>query len=483
MLDHNGQLVSGNGYIIDDLTDHAIDFIKSVSQNQLGGIQRPGKSARPNGFGTCIKSVSKNTAGCNKQSAKSEQPNSSETCCKQDQEQPFFVYLPYNTPHSPMQVPDRWWDKFQDKKLTMPHRYSKRESLPHTRAALAMCENIDWNVGRVLETLEKLKLVDNTIVVYFSDNGPNGFRWNGEMRGKKGSTDEGGVRSPLLIRWPDNIPAGLRFKQIAGAIDLLPTLAELASIELKSPKPLDGVSLGSTLLAGKSELPAERMLFSHWNHAVSVRTQQFRLDHEGRLYDMQQNPSQHRDVSKQHPKVTADLKQAATDWKTELLANRSKQPRPFLVGHQDSRYTQLPARDAVAHGGIKRSCRHPNCSFLFNWQNTSDKITWDVEVLEPGKYEAQIYYTCAKSDIGSTIELSFGESKLTGTVQTANDPPLRGMEHDRVKRVESYVKDFKPMKLGTIELTGGTGQLTLQATKIAGENAMDFRLLLLTRAE
>ena len=71
-----------------------------------------------------------------------------------------------------------------------------------------MCENIDWNVGRVLAKLAELKLADDTIVLYFSDNGPNSWRWNGGMKGRKASTDEGGVRSPLLIRWPGHIAAG-----------------------------------------------------------------------------------------------------------------------------------------------------------------------------------------------------------------------------------------------------------------------------------
>src|SRR5204863_240149 len=83
-----------------------------------------------------------------------------------------------------------------------------------------------WNVGRVLTRLEELKLTENTIVLYFSDNGPNSWRWNDGMKGRKGSTDEGGIRSPLLIRWPGHIPAGTQVKQIAGAIDLLPTLAD-----------------------------------------------------------------------------------------------------------------------------------------------------------------------------------------------------------------------------------------------------------------
>ena len=78
----------------------------------------------------------------------------------------------------------------------------------HTKAALAMCENIDWNVGRLVNTLESLDIDENTIIIYLSDNGPNGNRWNDKMKGIKGSTDEGGVRSPMIISWKDNIPKG-----------------------------------------------------------------------------------------------------------------------------------------------------------------------------------------------------------------------------------------------------------------------------------
>src|SRR6185436_9450757 len=110
--------------------------------------------------------------------------------------------------------------------LKLRSRNPNLEDVNFTRAALAMCENIDWNVGRILQQLDALKLSSNTIVIYFSDNGPNGWRWNGGMKGRKGSTDEGGVRSPFLIRWPGKIPVGLRIPQIAGAIDLLPTLSD-----------------------------------------------------------------------------------------------------------------------------------------------------------------------------------------------------------------------------------------------------------------
>src|SRR5205085_1526745 len=82
--------------------------------------------------------------------------------------------------------------KFHDKPLALRATDPKLEDVPFTRAALAMCENIDWNVGRILEKLREWKLADDTVVLYFSDNGPNGWRWNGGMKGRKGTVDEDG---------------------------------------------------------------------------------------------------------------------------------------------------------------------------------------------------------------------------------------------------------------------------------------------------
>ena len=105
-LEHNGRIVQGKGFCIDDFTNKAMAFMEKANQA----------------------------------------------------DKPFFTYLPYNTPHSPMQVPDRWWNKFKDKEITMHNRDPKKEDLPHLRCALAMCENIDWNVGRILKKLDELKI-------------------------------------------------------------------------------------------------------------------------------------------------------------------------------------------------------------------------------------------------------------------------------------------------------------------------------------
>lgn len=428
-LEHNGKIVQGRGFIIDDLTDHALQFMEA------------------------------------------------------NREQPFFCYLPYNTPHTPMQVPDRFYDKFKNAELKLKHSGPQAEDPKMTLAALAMCENIDWNVGRVLSKLDALHLADNTIVVYFSDNGPNSWRWNGGMKGRKGSTDEGGVRSPLLMRWPGKIAAGTKVAQIAGAIDLLPTLAELSGIAVAGDKPLDGASV-VPLLTGKLANWPDRMIFSHWGGNVSVRDQRYRLDNTGKLFDLGEDPGQARDLSKDLPEVTQRMKQAVSDWRRGVLSEMERVVHPFTVGYPPFPVTQLPARDGVPTGNVRRSAKAPNCSFFTNWTGLDDRITWDIEVATTGRYSVDVYYACPADRTGSTVELSCGDNRLLGRVAEAHDPPLRGTEHDRYPREgESLVKDFKPMKLGEIQLNRGRGSLSLRAIEIPKHEVMEVRGLVLTLLE
>jgi hypothetical protein len=140
----------------------------------------------------------------------------------------------------------------------------------------------------------------------------------------------------------------------------------------------------------------------------------------------------------------------------------------------------LPARDGVGHGGVKRSAPAPNCSYFTNWTSKEDSITWDIEVGRAGKYEASVYYTCPAGSEGSTIELSFGDARAQAKVTPAHDPPLMGKAEDRHDRgSESYVKDFKPLPLGTIELGKSRGLLTLRALDIAGGQVADVRYVAL----
>ncbi len=424
-MDHNGQLVRGKGYIIDDEADHAMSFIE---QNRM---------------------------------------------------RPFYCYIPFNSPHSPMQVPDRFYQKFAKKDLTMLDYGKDREDIEFTRAALAMCENVDWNVGRVLAKLDELKLRDNTIVIYFSDNGPNSWRWNGGMKGRKASVDEGGLRVPFLIRWPGHIRPGTKVAQIAGAIDIMPTLCELTGVPVDVKKPLDGRSL-KPLLFGERVAWADRMIFSLQGKRISVRTQKHRLDADGALFDMIADPGQKRDIAAEQPVVAAQLRKAVADWGKEMLPLVGQDDRPYTVGF--SKMTYLPARDGVAEGGIRRSAQAPNSSFFTNWKTMEDAITWDIEVGEAGTFTAEVHYTCAAADAGSTIELSFLDGRVATKIAVANDPPLVGKEFDRSPRAgESYVKAFKPLRLGNIKLAKGRGKLRLKALEIKGSQVADVRYVILTR--
>lgn len=429
-LERNGKIVKGNGFCIDDFTDKAITFIENSSKNK----------------------------------------------------KPFFAYLPYNTPHSPMQVPDKWWDKFKNKKIKMRNRDPRREDIDHIRCALAMCENIDWNIGRVLKKINDLKIEKNTIVIFFHDNGPNGVRWNGGMKGRKGSTDEGGVRSPLLIRWPDKISKGIKINQITSVMDLLPTLTDCANIPISSQKALDGRSL-KPLLLGERNKWKERTLINYWRGKTSARNQNFRLDHLGKLYDMTNDPGQLADISALRPKIRNQLLEEVSNWKETVLPELGKDERSFVIGHPNYRWTQVPARDGVSHGAIKRSGRFPNCSYYENWKTTEDKITWNCEVGATGTYEVSIHYALKKGDEGTVVQLSHNNASIEHKFTESHEVPSRGQENDRVERRESYVKDFKEIKIGKINLTKGKGELTLKALEIPGEESIEFRLLMLEKVQ
>ncbi|MEQ8850065.1 sulfatase-like hydrolase/transferase [Botrimarina sp.] len=426
LLDRDGELTRGRGYLPDDLTNEAIRFLQSAP------------------------------------------------------DEPAFLWLAYNTPHSPMQVPDRWWDRRAGLPEPPPATNAPKENRQHTRAALAMVENLDWNVGRLLAALDQSGRDDDTIVVFLTDNGPNGHRYNAGLRGIKGATDLGGVRSPLLVRWPGRIEARRAVDTPAAAVDLAPTLAELAGVSLAEGPPLDGQSLARVLRADGPP-PPERTLFAHWGGRVSARRGALILDHDGRLYDLDADIAQTRDLAAQRPAETARLRADIEAFRRDALGDH--QSRPFTVGHPALPLTQLPARDATTVGGVRHSSVHKNCTYLTGWRSPDDAVVWDIDVLQPGRFEATLYYTCPPADVGATVALTFRDASVSAQVEPPHDPPLTASRRDRVPRSEGDMKRFAPLELGQIQLPEGRGKLRLQATEVAGDTVMDLRLLTLRRVD
>ena len=143
--------------------------------------------------------------------------------------------------------------------------------------------------------------------------------------------------------------------------------------------------------------------------------------------------------------------------------------------------TQLPVRDATSTGDIRRSNHHKNSTYFTNWTSTDETIQWDVQVVQPGRFRADVYYTCSSADEGSLVEVRLGDQVCEARVAPAHDPPLRAAKNDRFPRQEGDMKDFRRLQLGELNLPAMRGDLTLQALEIPGHQVMDIRLLELTR--
>lgn len=297
-----------------------------------------------------------------------------------DSEKPFFAYLSTNAPHSPFIAPPKYQKRFKD--------------LGFNNSAAGfygMVEHVDDSMGQMFKQLEAWGLLENTIIIFTSDNGMTrigcglkGFdgrpqvklgkdkdgnpmkSYNAGMKGLKGTVDEGGVRVPFFVRWDGVIKEGRTVNTVASYLDILPTLADLAGVELPSTQAFEGRSL-KPLLLEKDPVWEDRFLFQHvtrWNLGVSpdkwkwksysVRNQRFRLVGDA-LYDMENDPGQHTDVAAEHPDLVSEMKNSYEqfwDDSRPLMINDGvplAKDKPFHVDYNAQKEsTGIPAWAAPA---------------------------------------------------------------------------------------------------------------------------------------
>jgi arylsulfatase A-like enzyme len=434
-LEHNGEPIESKGYIIDTLTDHAMDFITK------------------------------------------------------NQKQPFFCYVPYNTPHSPWRVPQEWWRRHEGKGLD-----------EKARCAYAMVENIDWNLGRLLGLLYRLKIDSKTIVIFMTDNGANSPRYNAGMKGRKGSVDEGGVRVPFFLRYPEGGFKGRRvIKPIAAHIDVLPTILELCGVDKPTGPKLDGRSLVS-LLRGTAKNWPERMIFTdrfRGEHDLSkfkgsVRTDQHRAvvsRNKWTLYDMLKDPGQKTDIAKQHPAIVKKLSTAFDTWFAGTGAKDLKY-HPAPIGHPARNSFTLPAHEAnliPGHGqGIKYTGSPAGFSnnWIKEWTDQNAYPEWELNILEAGKYAVEIQYNLAPENVGTKIAIEFpGNGSVS---KTLNHPFLLPLvaKPNRLLPADGYEEKaaWKWTGLGTVELQKGMTLMQAKTLKISGGASIELRSVRLTPA-
>ncbi len=238
---------------------------------------------------------------------------------------PFFLYLAYNSPHSPLQVTPNYLERV---------RHIEDETL---RKYAAMIASVDDGVGRLIATLRELKLDSDTLVVFLSDNGgptSSTHARNHPLRGEKGQVYEGGIRVPFLMWWPGRLKAGAVYHQPLISLDILPTAAALAGVKLPADRRIDGVNLLPHLL-GRNPKPPHERLFWRWGGGANyaVREDRFKLVKQGdgpaRLFDLEADAGEGRDLFDSKPELGKRLLAAYEEWNRELMPPIFQGPKAF----------------------------------------------------------------------------------------------------------------------------------------------------------
>jgi arylsulfatase A-like enzyme len=190
---------------------------------------------------------------------------------EKNHKKPFFCYLSFNAPHTPLQVPDAYYDMYKDidpasgfENDNKPFPTMSEKNKEDARKVYAMVTNIDDNVGKVLQKLEELEIADNTLFIFMTDNGPQQRRYNAGMRGLKSSVFRGGVRVPFYWRLPALFEGNRNIETVTAHIDILPTLAELCNAEMPTDRTIDGKNFLPLLKGEKPEVFETRSLFFYW---------------------------------------------------------------------------------------------------------------------------------------------------------------------------------------------------------------------------
>lgn len=266
-----------------------------------------------------------------------------------NRDRPFFLVLSHYAVHTPLQAPSEAVQRYEQKAGRLgpdeaENYESERESSTKLRqdhpTYAAMVESTDGSVGRILSALSRLELDQRTVVVFVSDNGGlstlirRGFNQataNVPLRAGKGWLYDGGIRVPLIIRWPGRIKAGTMVDSPAMSMDLFPTLLEAAGLPARPNQHLDGTSLTGAMTAGTGMREALFWHFPHYHGSGNrpggaVRVGDLKLvewfeDGSVELYDLSGDISERRDLSVERPADTARLLEALRAWREEVGAN------------------------------------------------------------------------------------------------------------------------------------------------------------------
>ena len=348
---------------------------------------------------------------------------------------PFFCYLAFNAPHTPLQVPEKYYQQYKDidpssgfgndnKPFTTMTEKDKEDA----RKVYAMVTNIDDNVGKLLKKLEDLDIADQTLIIFMTDNGPQQTRYTSGMRGRKSDVYQGGVRVPFYIKYPSLFGKNKDVEIMAAHIDILPTLAQVCNVKLPVDRKIDGKSLVPLIMGEKVDW-ANRPLFFYWTrrypelyYNMALRKGSYKLvgrtnynapieDFE--LYNLEKDPFEQNNIVLENKKIANSLKEQLDETYNELITSENlvNQPR-IIVGSRYENPVILNRNDAGGQRGI-----WAQEEIYGKWKVSIEKGHYDIKFkfIKPVKANGRMYL-----EANTLVKQMLNEKEGTDIIEMKN---------------------------------------------------------------
>jgi len=395
------------------------------------------------------------------------------------QETPFFCYVPYQTPHTPLQVPDTYFEKY------------KKKGVDDFNATIyGMVENIDDNVQRLIQGLEELNIREETIIIYLSDNGPLNLRFNQGLKGRKGQVDEGGVRVPFIMNWKGKIDPGSTINYPLAHIDVLPTLLSMLDIEYAAEQVIDGIDFRGLFKDDFSMKP--RILYNEWGANKRALSENYLMVNEA-LFNLKNDPVQAVDIRYQFSEKYDSIRNSYDQWINDIPVTQSSNTIP--VGYSDYPKTELPAHEAnlFPYFEFRKDRRHTGIAYhsLFGWAHdwidfwtqTDAYASWKIDVISSGRYDLKVKYALKTEDKGTSLKIEIqGQERILDNVPVFEHATFQN--HDRVARTaEAPETDWGILELGTFDLMAGQTEIKISALEIPGRESIELKGITINRIE
>lgn len=362
---------------------------------------------------------------------------------EENKEGPFFCYLSFNAPHTPLQVPEKYLEAYKNIDPSQgfeaddrPFPEMTEKDKEDARRVYAMVQNIDDNLGKLFKKLEDLDLSEETIILFMTDNGPQQRRYKAGLRAQKGSVYRGGVRVPLLFKYPKFKAKVQEVNATVAHMDILPTLADLCQADLPKMKKLDGKNMLPLLRGQKVEAIDNRSLFFTWTRKspelynnLALQKGPYKLvgqtDYDApisafELFNIEEDPYEQNNLIEDQTTVALGLKQELDNLYADLIQSPNLTEPPLIhVGHAAENPIYLNRNDASGERGI--------------WAGEEIFGQWAVDIL-PGTYNFTFKFI-QPVDTGGKLILE--------TNQIVNQKRYSGEQTDIIEMKGVYLPGLK----------------------------------------